>query len=334
MVQASVDKKFRPGDLLDMMPLQGADVWITQRLTERDFWLFNTCFSITVHVGDESVLIIDCPPFLTAQGIIDNVAKITPLPISTVVYTHPHADHIAETKHLIEIAKAENRTIEIIASEKCYNEVKRYRQQCPLPTKVIPDGYQKFTFEDREFKLVSPSIWAHCGGDSYIITPEGVAHFDDFVYPGALPMANISNMENWDGYIDFLRRVAGDEWHLANFGHCNIGCKNDVLRTLEYFEDIFRDCVDYHKASWNPEVFDKIPKFIRKNLAVTLRMGFDMQVADIAKRLYPKWGKVPHWEVARDHIEHVISDVGMYYDPFDEQVEQPGFDPIPAPEGF
>ncbi|MGI9570441.1 MAG: MBL fold metallo-hydrolase [Desulfobulbia bacterium] len=332
LVKPSIDKKFTPGDLIDHIPIGDPSEWTVQRLTNRDYWLFNMAYSITVHVGDESVLIIDCPTFMTTQGIVENVAKITPLPISTLVYTHHHIDHIGDTKYLIEIAKAENREIEIIGSEKCYSEIKRYREHCVLPTKVIPEGYQKFTFEDREFKMVTPSVWAHCGSDSYIITPEGVAQFDDFVYPGALPLANISNLENWDGYIHFLRCLAGDTWHLANLGHSNIGCKADVMRTLEYFEDIYQVGMAYYRENWNPATMVKAPQFMRKNAAVVLRMGMDMQAGAIAKKLYPKWGKTPHWEVARDHIEHVLTDIGMYYDFLDENATPVSFSPIAVPD--
>ncbi len=313
IVAPSATDLFQPGNLLDHLPVT-LDRWIVQRLTQRDFWLYASVYSITVHIGDKGVLLIDCPPFMTAQGIQDQVAQLTPLPITTVVYSHPHADHIAATRQLIELSKNKGIELEIIATEKCLSELQRYREPCPLPTKVIPNGYSGFEFEGRPFKMVTPVVWAHCGGDSYTITPEGVAHFDDFVYPGALPLANISNLENWEGYITFLRCVAGDDWHLANLGHNNIGCKADVLRTLDYFKDIFEATRDYYATGWNPELFKKVPASIRKNTAVMLKIAMDMQVKIIAKQLYPKWHHVPHWEVARCHIEHVITDYGMYYD--------------------
>ncbi|MGF1472974.1 MAG: MBL fold metallo-hydrolase [Rubrobacteraceae bacterium] len=328
-VEPSAERKIEPGQQVDSPVFPPPGEWIVQRLTDRDYWLYADAYSVTAHVGDEGVLLVDAPYFHTVDGLFGAVERFADLPVVAVVYTHSHADHVGATRRIQAAMRERGVELRIIASERCRREISWYRNQVAAPTEVVADGHGSFEFEGRVFKHVTPVEWAHSGADSYTITPEGVISFDDFVQAGCLPQSNVSNVQNMNGYIEFVRRVAGEtSWQFANFGHVNIGSRADVERTLDYFRDIHETCFQMLSELWGIEAFGQLPKEMLGNQAVVTRNAMDMAVGAIAERLEEKWSHIPHFEVARDHVERVMCEIGMYYDITELSGGKPEFTPL------
>ena len=330
-VQPSLDKSFQQGQLLEIDPFPRYNEWALQKMSDRDYFMYANAYALTVHLGEKGVLVIDPHRFMDVETFYENLRRITPLPVTAIVYSHGHIDHIERAKDIIRKEKEENgHDVRIIGSDRCAKELDRYGRQAPMPTDVVDSSRPGFEFEGREFVMKTPVEWAHCGSDSYIITPDRVGHAVDFVQPERLPLFDVSNCENLDGYIMFLRHFAGEDFTLLNPAHCNIGSKQDVLMTLEYFKDIYELCYGFMYENWSPAMIDAVPDEMRGSLAVGLQNVVDMQIAVYASMLEPKWGKVPHFEVAGSHIIHVVSDIGMYYDLEAGPQVLPTFEPIPA----
>ncbi|MDD9998539.1 MAG: MBL fold metallo-hydrolase, partial [Rhodospirillaceae bacterium] len=69
--------------------------YILQRLTDR-IWFFQALFAGTMfYVGDEGVLLIDAAEG-RADAIYAAIDEVTDLPISALLYSHNHADHIGD----------------------------------------------------------------------------------------------------------------------------------------------------------------------------------------------------------------------------------------------
>jgi glyoxylase-like metal-dependent hydrolase (beta-lactamase superfamily II) len=325
-VKASSTRMLKPGDRVDIPYVPPLGEWIVQRLTERSYWVFSEQFAVTVFVGDHETLVIDAPDVFDMEAFVRQVGRITPLPITTVVYSHPHVDHVGNASKLAQVLKKEGINLRIIASENAVREIKRYENSIPMPTDIIANGHSEFQFEERAFKFVTPVDWAHTGADSYIITPGGVLHLVDFFYPGRLPLAEVSGVQNMTGWIEMCRYVAGESgWELANLGHANIGHRGDVLRTLDYFKDLYAHAFDVFKG-FQPEGFQQ---FAGQNTGVMIRTMFDGGAAQLAQLVSDKWHHLPQWEVARDHAEKVLWDVALNYNYHEKTL--PDFEPIPAP---
>ncbi|MFT5131966.1 MAG: glyoxylase-like metal-dependent hydrolase (beta-lactamase superfamily II) [Gammaproteobacteria bacterium] len=325
-VKASSTRKLKPGERVDIPYVPPMREWIVQRLTDRSYWFLSDQFAVTVFVGDRETLVIDAPDIFDMEAFVRQVALITPLPITTVVYSHPHVDHVGNAGKLAQVLKKEGINLRIIASENALREIKRYKNSIPTPTEIVANGHSEFQFEDRTFKYVTPVDWAHTGADSYIITPGGVLHIVDFFYPGRLPLAEVSGVQNMTGWIEMCRYVAGDpDWQLASLGHANIGHRGDVLRTLEYFKDLYTHAFDVFKG-FQPEFFQQ---FAGQNTGVMIRSMFDGGAEQLAQLVADKWHHLPQWEVARDHAEKVLWDVALNYNYHERTL--PDFEPIPAP---
>ncbi len=328
-VPPSKTKKLKPGQQIDNPPWpEKVGEWVIQKLTDRTYWMISDAFCITVYVGDESVLVIDAPQLASVEGFLGAIGEVTDLEVSTLVYSHPHIDHIGLAERLNNRYKEKGKALRIIGSERAVREMKRYKMPVPQPTEVLPDGRRTFDFEGRTFKFVTPADWAHCGADSYVITPDKVIMFVDFVYPQRLPMAKFSGVENMNGYVEFLRYVAGEQWDFACYGHDNVGHKKDVLMTLDYIKDLYTTFFNFARMAWNPKAFEGS----KDHVGVFIRNTFDGVSGMVAAAMKAKWGKFPHYEIARDHAVEVMWDGFLNYDFLLHPEIKPDFTPILAPD--
>ncbi len=309
-VEPSITKKLKPGQRVIHEPVEDVDKIIIQRLTDRTYWVWSNVYSITMYVGDKGVLLIDAPENFPVEKFLQEMKQITPLPVTTLVYSHVHVDHVASVKTFHQALKKQGIDLRIIASEAAKREITAHKDNVMMPTEIVPDGYATFEFEGKTFKHTTPVNVAHTAADSYTITPDGVAHVVDFFYPGMLPLAQTSGVKDLTGYILFLRHLLGDDWDFANLGHSNIGYKSDIERTFEYHKDLY-------------EVAFKIwPGFGAEGLqsgrgqipGVMIRNLFDEVTTAMAEQMREKWSHLPHWEVSWDHATMVLWDFALNWD--------------------
>ena len=193
-----------------------------QKLTDNSYWILHNLHAMTLYVGETETLLVDAPESLFVDRLLERIAKITPNPVTTLVYTHPHLDHIKGAGGLVEALEARGQDVRIIGSDRLVEAIDRYQQLLPRPTETVPAPGGYFQFDGKRFKLATPVDVAHSTADSYVLFPDGVITFIDFVYANRMPLHDYSGVQNMTGYIEFLRHVAGEDWTLANTGHNNV----------------------------------------------------------------------------------------------------------------
>lgn len=298
-----------------------------QRVTENSYWILHNLHSMTMYVGKEEVLLVDAAESLFADRLLEQIAEITDKPVTTLVYSHPHLDHIGGGNNLVEAVARQGRTLRVIATDQFVEASALYKQPIPQPTEIIetPVGY--FEFDGKKFKVGTPVTVAHSMADSYVLFPDKVMTFIDFIYPGRLPLHDFSGVQNMTGYITFLRHVLGEDWKVANTGHVNVAHRKDLEFTLEYTKDIYDAWFESIRRNWNT------PAFVRAKakgdyVAVWLRNTFDRVAYEVAAELEPKYGKYPHFELAIDHALKVQWDGFLHYDHTNHPEIRPDFTPI------
>ncbi len=306
-VEPSATRILKPGQRIIHESVEDVDKIIIQRLTERTYWVWSNVYSLTMYVGDEGVLLIDVPEPFPVEKFLREMKQVTPLPVTTVVYSHVHVDHVAGVKVLYEALKKQGLKLRIIGSEATKREIATHKGMVMMPTDVVRNGHATFTFEGKTFKHTTPVNVAHTGADSYTITPDGVAHVVDFFYPGILPLAQTSGVKDMTGYIYFLRCLLGDDWDVANLGHDNVAYKADLEMTLEYHKDLYNAAYEL----WPGFGAEGLQAFKGQNIAVLIRNYFDLITTEMAKKMQPKWSHLPHWEVAWDHATMVLWDFAL-----------------------
>lgn len=303
-----------------------------QKLTENSYWILHNLHAMTLYVGDSEVLLVDAPEGLFAERLLDRIAEITPNPVTTLVYTHPHLDHIKGATALKEVLQQRGRDLHIIGSNRLVEAMDRYQQRVPRPTEIIPAPGGYFEFDGQRFKLATPVDVAHSTADSYVLFPDGVITFIDFVYANRLPLHDFSGVQNMTGYIQFLRHVAGEQWDFANTGHNNVSAPGDVEMFLDYTRDLYDAWFEVMPDNWG------VPEYLRGKvkgdyIAVWLRNVFDRVAYKIAAKLEPRWGHYPQFELALDHALKVHWDGFLHYDFSDNRDVRPLFTPI-TPEDY
>ena len=304
--------------------------WYVQRLTERSYWMICNAFASTVYVGEESVLVVDVSSSVNPSDMLMALRSFTELPVSTVVYSHPHTDHNAGAMRLQQLLAQQGVELRIVASESAAREISIHQNNVAPPTEIVANGRTTFSFEGRDFILGTPVASAHSPADSYVLNPDGVITYVDFNYPGRLPLAYISSSHDITGWVNFLRHVLGEHWDYAVLGHANIGYKRDIRQTFAYLEDLYDAFNTLILPDWSTG--KSIGEAVQKNgpgLTAGVFWGnyVEQSTETVAQAVYPRWKHLAHSEVIRSHAYKVFEDVFLNYNP-EVQSVKPQFDPI------
>ena len=208
--------------------------YILQRLTDR-IWFFQVQFSGTMfYVGDEGVLLIDAAEG-RANAIVAAIDEVTDLPISALLYSHNHADHIADASVLAEQIPG----LRIIATEATAGLMERLGSNHPEPTEVIDADTNTFSFEDLTVRVVPLEHSGHAR-DHAIYVPEGtgVIHVPDLLNADQLPFWAFGGAESYLGYRDMLETAGSLEWDYLSGGHGNVGSHDDIAFYLTFLDDL------------------------------------------------------------------------------------------------
>ena len=161
-----------------------------------------------------------------------------PLPITTVVYSHSHLDHIGGAARLLVDAHLAGRELRIVGNVSTVTELRRYGYQAPLPTEVVALPRGGFLFEGEPIELVTPPF-GHTRDNSIVLVPrERLAHNVDVVYPGRLPAERLGQAEDLRGLEMALQELLAQRWDLLNAGHGCVGVHADVLFVLGYLGEL------------------------------------------------------------------------------------------------
>jgi glyoxylase-like metal-dependent hydrolase (beta-lactamase superfamily II) len=316
----------KPGQMINSPEFPIGEI-IIQKLTDNSYWIIHNLHVMTLYVGEEEALLVDAAESLFAGRLLKRVSKLTDVPVTTLVYSHPHLDHVGGAWNLQKAVQEDGRELRIIASDQFVKASRMYQQYLPQPTEIVstPVGY--FEFDNKKFKIGTPVQVGHSTADSYILFPDRVITFIDYIYPNRAPLHDYSGVQNMTGYITFLRHVAGEDWDFANTGHTNVSARQDVDFALQYTKDLYDAWFEVIPDNWG------IPEYMRgklkgDNVAVWLRNIFDRVAYKMAQKMEPKYGHLEHFELAIDHALKVHWDGFLHYDFQNHPEIRPDFTPI------
>ena len=161
-VPISTTQALKPGQLIDISLYTFGEINI-QKLTPNSYWIQNNGHSMTLYVGERECLLVDAPDGLFVDRLLERIEAITPNPVTTLVYTHPHIDHIGGAANLHRALVKREIVPRVIASDRFVRESRKYQLPVPQPTEVLPAPRASFSFDDNDFKLVTPVEWGHSG---------------------------------------------------------------------------------------------------------------------------------------------------------------------------
>ena len=189
-------------------------------------------------------IVVDAPPTI-GDKVLAAIAETTEEPITHVIYSHSHADHIAAASmyppDAVYIAHEE--TAKRLAHQEGMGRLAPFGaflggSPVPVPTVTFSDSY---TLEvGNQILELSYRGENHVAGNIYIYAPkQKVLMFIDVIFPGWTPFKYLAITENVTAYIAAHDEVLTFDFETLISGHLTrLGTRADVETQKEYMNDL------------------------------------------------------------------------------------------------
>ena len=311
-VEPSAINPLQPGQkIANYKLLRYEQPFIVQRLTERTYWLAVETNNLIFYVGDNGVLVFDPMSGGRASFALQAIATVTDLPVTALVYSHSHLDHVGEAPIFLSAAQERGVDLRIIATQATLDEIQRHGKPLPLPTDVISIPEGEFAFEDLLVKVYTGGMRHSVDSSIYYLAKEKVVHAPDFFVPGSLPFENFDFSPDIKGYEDDLKRLIGLDWHFFNDGHGNIGSRADAGFILEYISDLREATL----ASLQEVSFTDFIEPAKHRYIYSLE--WVAKLAEVAKqKMDPKYTELEEFDLLfKNHVMFTVVNISLHQSP-------------------
>src|SRR6185295_11134531 len=169
---------------------QGPKVVEVEKIKDNLFMLKGGGGNTAVYVGASGVTVVDAKNPGWGQPILDKIKELTPKPVTLLINTHTHGDHVSGN---VEFPA----TVDIVVQE----NTKANMEKMPIFKEHNGQGMAKRTFKDKmtigsgkdRFDLYYFGR-GHTNGDAFIVFPElRVMHAGDIFSGKNLPLLDYNN---------------------------------------------------------------------------------------------------------------------------------------------
>jgi glyoxylase-like metal-dependent hydrolase (beta-lactamase superfamily II) len=210
--------------------------YLVQEIRDGLYWATDGAYQIMFLDTGEGVVVVDAPPSFSDK-IPHAIASVTDQPITHVIYSHVHGDHIGGAGIYPEEAT-------VIAHEETHRLLRRdtpctdCTAERPLPDITFSDRYAVEVGGERlELSYHGPD---HAPGNIYIHAPrqKTVMHVD-VVYPGWVPFDLLSISKDIPGFISAHDQILAYDFETFVGGHLTrLGNREDVRAARAYIRDV------------------------------------------------------------------------------------------------
>lgn len=237
-VEPSATVPLTPGDKIADLYSRNMSGTVLQRLTDRVYWVQAYNYATVFYVGDEGVLLFDAlegvSPMVTAA-----IAEVTDKPVTALVYSHYHADHIGDVQQYVDAAAERGEQLRIIASSATRDKMQVVGSSYPLPTDIVEWPTGETRFESLTLRLHGFEWAAHTEDHSaWLLVEEGVVHAPDLINPDQPPFWKFAGNERFLFADRNLREVRDLDWTFLSGGHGNVGYREDIDFDLQFMADL------------------------------------------------------------------------------------------------
>lgn len=245
------------------------------------YWITDGGYQCAFVVGANEVVAIDAPPSL--GGFVTRAIRdVTDKPITHVVYSHYHGDHIGATDQFpadaVRIGQQE--TYDLLAE--LDDPARR------LPT-VTFNEFHRLEVGGQVLELHYKGN-NHAPGNSFIHLPRHrILMLVDVIYPGWVPFANIAMSKHVPGFMAHHDHALGFEFDTMITGHLTrLGTRQDVETQREYMHDI--RAAAQHALELTPAKRDIARDTVGLEHVYTyFKTMYDAAAAEAAQPVIDKW---------------------------------------------
>ncbi len=295
-VDPSSTRALQPAEKVGQLYTRNArQDYVLQRLTERSYWVQRQYYGTIFYVGDKGVLLFD-PLEDRGEHIMKAIAEVTDLPVTAIVYSHDHADHIGDARIFTEAAAKAGTDLRIIASQATAAKMRFLGSALPAPTETVAWPRGSFDFEGLTVELHGIERAAHTDDHGiWLLASEKIVHLPDIVNPDQPPFWAFAGSETYAYYRANLEQLAALDWTYLSGGHGNVGSAADIAFYREFLADLEQAVgAALGKVAWGTGV-DAAK--INAHTAL-LPAWLDAVAQDATSALRPKYGRYYGFEAA------------------------------------
>ncbi|GGN96719.1 MBL fold metallo-hydrolase [Haloarcula pellucida] len=232
--------------------------YLVAALGDGIYWITEGVYQMLFLTTGEGVVVVDAPPTI-GQNILAAIDEVTDEPITHVVYSHYHADHIGaatlypdDAEYIAHVGTArfldrvgdDNRPSPTTVFGPRTNATPSTAGQQERPDRRHVDG-NSYTLEvgDQRLELEhrGPN---HAAGNVFIHAPtHRVLMFVDVVFPRWIPFQNLAESSDIPGYIRAHDQILEYDFDTLVAGHLTrLGTPADVRTQREFVTDLEANC--------------------------------------------------------------------------------------------
>jgi glyoxylase-like metal-dependent hydrolase (beta-lactamase superfamily II) len=205
--------------------------YLVEEISEGLYWVTEGAYQGMFLVTGEGVIVVDAPPSI-GQNYLKAIEEVTDEPITHVVYSHAHNDHIGAASMFPE-------DVTIIAHKLTAEKLEiRNDPNRPVPTVSFEEKYTlEVGNQILELEYHGPM---HAPGNIFIYAPQQkVLMLVDVVFPGWVPFKDLAMAEDVPFFIHAHDKILEYDFETFIGGHLTrLGTPEDVQIQKEYFDDI------------------------------------------------------------------------------------------------
>jgi glyoxylase-like metal-dependent hydrolase (beta-lactamase superfamily II) len=212
--------------------------YLVQQIRGGLYWLTDGAYQTMFMVTDKGVVAVDAPPTI-GNNYLKAIAEVTNKPVTYVIYSHAHLDHIGS-------AGIFPKNATYIAQEETTAELQRAKATAtnasavpPIPTVSFAKNY-RLQIGNQTLQLDYYGN-NHIPGNIFIYAPsQKVLMLVDVVFPGWVPYPYLAVTTDVGGFTR-AHDIALNNYNFDTFigGHLTrIGTRNDVIVQKEFISDL------------------------------------------------------------------------------------------------
>jgi glyoxylase-like metal-dependent hydrolase (beta-lactamase superfamily II) len=257
--------------------------YMSQELGDGLYWLTDGTYQTMFLTTGEGVIIVDAPPTM-GQNLLNAVASVTDEPITHVIYSHSHGDHIGA-------ASLYGPGVIIIAQQETARHLTAKQDpNRPVPTQVFDDSLT-LTLGNQVLQLDYLGV-NHNPGNIFIYAPkQKVLMLVDVVFPGWTPFPDLALAEDVEGFFAAQDQVLTYDFDNFIGGHLTrLGTRADVETQIEYFDDIVVAAGKANAAMDFGAAFgEAMERGGGNNIWAVVKIAFDRVARQCADEVEAKW---------------------------------------------
>lgn len=200
------------------------------------YWLNDFAYQVMFLTTGEGVIVVDVPPSM-GENILNAIAEVTNEPVTHVIYSHIHKDHIGAANIFPD-------TVTIIAHKDTATHLAMKNDPGrPVPTITFDDTYT-LSVGDQILELSYVGAF-HSKGDILIYAPQQkVLMAVDIFHPSHAPFKNFAITKDINNYILVHDKMLEYDFDAIISGHQQIlGTSDDVKTNQEFTLDVLNNTI-------------------------------------------------------------------------------------------